>query len=104
MEFQSTELEQIQAYPEVEAYHRWAASLKALGRDCDAMAVYSIAVSRGVWQHPLQRPNDLYVPGFWMANLLAVFTFLHAASASPSMAFHQTSLGLLMRCSNHCNQ
>lgn len=68
----------------VEVYHRWAERLKAAGREHDVRATYEVAVSRGVWQHHLQRPNDLYVPGlrsqpFWDAAEVPVARELEAA-------------------------
>eukprot|EP00445_Apocalathium_hangoei_P043628 CAMPEP_0203977108 /NCGR_PEP_ID=MMETSP0359-20131031/101450_1 /ASSEMBLY_ACC=CAM_ASM_000338 /TAXON_ID=268821 /ORGANISM="Scrippsiella Hangoei, Strain SHTV-5" /LENGTH=679 /DNA_ID=CAMNT_0050915317 /DNA_START=30 /DNA_END=2065 /DNA_ORIENTATION=- len=47
----------------VDVYHRWDHCLRAAGREDDVPATYEVAVSRGVWQHAMQRPNDLYVPG-----------------------------------------
>lgn len=68
----------------VEAYHRWSHCLQAAGRCAEAPLVHEVAVSRGVWQHVSQRPNDLYVPGlraapFWDISDLPVARELEGA-------------------------
>lgn len=67
-----------------ELYHHWAECLKAEGRQHDVLAVHRIAVKQGVWQHLLQRPNDLYVPGlraqpFWGSTEIPAVRELESA-------------------------
>lgn len=68
-------------------YHRWGHCLELAGRASDIPAMRRLAVQRGVWQHVMQRPNDLYVPGlrakaFWTAEELPAARQLQAAFPS----------------------
>jgi hypothetical protein len=69
---------------EREVFKHWGEALSRMGDPAQEQAVYGLAVRRGVWSHPLQRPLDhfdraLTSRPFWDASSLPAARALEAA-------------------------